>query len=364
MEWVRGDTVGRGSFGTVNLVVPRKGFPNSPLMAVKSSGTIRSVSLMNEKEVLDQLGFSPQIIRCFGHDYTVENGDKLYNLFLEYASKGSLADHVKKNGGCLMESDVRRYVGSILKGLSFIHARGFVHCDIKLQNILLFGNGDVKIADFGLAKRNGEEKQGRMDIRGTPLNLAPESVNGGDYDSPVDIWALGCAIVEMFTGKPAWNFEPGTSVAALLIQIGASDELPWIPEDLSEEGKDFLRKCFVKDPKKRWTAEMLLNHPFMADGEETTVMNPVEEEESTSQNCSNFEEFSESPRCHFDFPDWVSTRSTASSSCCQSIFQESSRIGSWFSSQIPSPLDRIHQMACEEAPKWSVSETWITVRMR
>ncbi|KAE8686023.1 protein RALF-like 34-like [Hibiscus syriacus] len=351
MEWVRGDAIGYGSFGTVNLVVPRKGFPISPLMAVKSCDAIHSVSLQNEKEVLEKLGFCPQIIRCFGDDYTVENGKKFYNMFLEYANKGSLADQVKKNGGNMMESDVRRYVKSILKGLSFVHARGFVHCDIKLQNILLFGNGDVKIADFGLAKRNGEEIQ-RMEIRGTPLNIAPESVNGCDYDSPVDIWALGCAIVEMFTGKPAWNFKPGTNVAALLIRIGTSDELPRIPGDLSDEGKDFLGKCFVKDPKKRWTAEMLLNHSFMADDEEEE-----EEEESTSPNCY-FEEFSESPRCHFDFPGWVSKQSTAS----QPIFQENSRIGSSFSSHIPSPSDRIHRLACDEAPNWSVSEGWITVR--
>ncbi|GMI68823.1 mitogen-activated protein kinase kinase kinase 19 [Hibiscus trionum] len=351
MEWVRGDTIGCGSFGTVNLVVPRKGFPNSPLMAVKSCETFRSVSLKNERQVLENLGFCPQIIRCFGDDCTVENGEKFYNLFLEYANKGSLADQVKKNGGNLIESDVRRYVRSILKGLSFVHAKGFVHCDIKLQNILLFNNGDVKIADFGLAKRNGEEKQSRMEIRGTPLNIAPESVHGSDYDSQVDIWALGCAMVEMFTGKPAWNFKPGTNVAALLIQIGATDELPAIPEDLSEEGKDFLGKCFVKDPKKRWTAEMLLDHPFMAD-----EMNLVQEEEESNSPNFNLGEFSESPRCHFDFPDWVSTQSTASS---QSIFQEKSKIEPSFPSHIPSVSDRL---TCDEAPNWSVSESWITVR--
>ncbi|KAE8703756.1 protein RALF-like 34-like [Hibiscus syriacus] len=356
MEFVRGDTIGRESFGTVNLVVPRKGFPNSPLMAVKSCESICSVSLKNEKEVLDKLGFCPQIIRCFGDDYTVVNCENFYNLFFAYANKGSLADRVKNKGGNLMESDVRRYVRSILKGLSFVHAKVFVHCDIKLQNILLFGNGDVKIADFGLAKRNGREKQRRMEIRGTPLNIAPESVNESDYYSPVDIWALGCAIVEMFTGKPVWNFKTGMNVSALLIQFGVGDELPWIPEDLSEEGKDFIGKCFVKDPKKRWTAEMLLKHPFMARDEETMLMNLNQEEESTSPNCY-LEDISESPRCHFDFPDWVSTQSTASSS--QSIFQENSRLGSSF---IQSPLDRIQQLGWDDAPEWSVWENWITVR--
>ncbi|MBA0864210.1 hypothetical protein Goshw_000632 [Gossypium schwendimanii] len=87
----------------------------------------------------------------------VENGGKFYNLFLEYADKGSLVDHLQQNGGKLMESNVKRFARSMLKGLNFFHSQGFVHCDIKLQNVLLFGNGDVKIADFGLAKRKGEK---------------------------------------------------------------------------------------------------------------------------------------------------------------------------------------------------------------
>ncbi|KAK8653000.1 hypothetical protein V6N13_127021 [Hibiscus sabdariffa] len=356
MEWVRGDMLGCGSFGTVNLVVPKNGFSKSPSMAVKSCQLIDSVSLKKEKELLDRIGSCPQIIRCLGGDYTVEKGGKLYNLFLEFADKGSLADQVKKSGGNLMEPDVRRYARSILKGLRFLHSKGFVHCDIKLQNILLFGNGDVKIADFGLAKRNGEEEEGeqrRLEIRGTPLNMAPESVNENVYDSAVDIWALGCAIVEMFTGKPAWNFKPGTNMAALLIKIGVGDELPGIPHELSEEGKEFLGKCFVKDPKKRWTAEMLLEHPFMAaDGAIVSMNRFEEEEESTSPRCS-FEEFSASPKCPFEFPDWVSTPSTASS--------QSSSVPS-FSSYIPSPLDRIRELACDEAANWPVSDSWIALR--
>ncbi|KAE8722405.1 protein RALF-like 34-like [Hibiscus syriacus] len=357
MEWVRGDTIGSGSFGTVNLMMPKKSFFKSPLMVVKSSQTLGSFSLRHEKQVLDQLGFCPQIISCFGDEFTVENGEKKYNLFLEYAKKGSLADHVKKSGGSLAESDVKRYVRSILKGLSFVHGKGFAHCDIKLQNILLFDDGDVKIADFGLAKRNGE-KQRTVEIRGTPLNIAPESANGNVYESPVDIWALGCAVAEMINGKPAWKLEPGTSVAALLFKIGVNDELPGIPAELSEKGKDFLGKCFVKDPKKRWTADMLLDHPFVAgDDDDTIEMNGCyeeDEETSISPGCS-FEEFSESPRCPFQFPDWVSTQSTASS-------QENSSFGSSFSSCVSSPMERIRELACNRPLDWSISENWITLK--
>ncbi|KAF5188368.1 mitogen-activated protein kinase kinase kinase [Thalictrum thalictroides] len=63
----------------------------------------------------------------------------------------------------------------------------------------------------------------------------------------------------MITGRP------DADVSALLFRIGFGEEVPEIPVELLEEGKDFLRKCFIRDPTKRWTAEMLLNHPFVHD---------------------------------------------------------------------------------------------------
>ncbi|KAK3013496.1 hypothetical protein RJ639_010315 [Escallonia herrerae] len=127
MEWVRGDRVGHGSFGTVNLAVPRSQNPEfPPLMAVKSCSASHSASLMNEKLILDELrNCSPQIIQCFGDDFSLENGEKLYNILLEFASGGALADKLKSS--CdrrFLESDVRWYTKSILKGLLSIHQRG------------------------------------------------------------------------------------------------------------------------------------------------------------------------------------------------------------------------------------------------
>ncbi|KAK6128687.1 hypothetical protein DH2020_037575 [Rehmannia glutinosa] len=263
MNWVRGEKLGRGSFATVNLAVPKSqssGLP--PLMAVKSCGISSSSSLMSEKLILEELKDCPEIIRCFGESFSYENGEKLYNVLLEYASGGSLADKLKNS--CdrrLPEFEVRQYTKALLKGLRYIHNSGYVHCDIKLQNILLCRNGVVKIADFGLAKRG----------------------------PAADIWALGCVAAEMLTGSPAWRC---SDVASLLMKIGVGDELPEIPKNLSSDGKDFLGKCFVKDPSKRWTAEMLLNHPFICDQD-------FEDEINTA---------STSPRCPFDFPDnWESS---------------------------------------------------------
>lgn len=353
MSWVRGNFIGRGSFSIVHLAVPTNGTASeiiSAPTAVKSSEAFFCSFLKNEKEVLDCLGFCPQIIQCSGDGYSFENGGEYYNLFLEYAAGGSLADHIKNQGGRLPESDVRRYTMSIVKGIQHIHAKGFVHCDIKLQNILLFDNGDIKIADFGLAKRTGEkEEQSRgekqCEWRGTPLFMSPESVKDNVYDSPADIWSLGCAVVEMVTGKPAWNSPKGSesdNIYSLLLRIGVGEELPEIPDELSEDGKDFLSKCLVKDPAKRWTAEMLLKHPFINQDDEES-----------------------SPRTHFDFPDWVSSTSSVAPNSPEADewrewkFETSSSVTSFCS-----PVDRLRQMVTDERPNWSESESesWVVVR--
>ncbi|XP_058751588.1 mitogen-activated protein kinase kinase kinase 20-like [Vicia villosa] len=343
MDWVRGESLGRGTFATVHLVLP-KGSSNSTLFpsptAVKTSEVSTSYTLKNERHVLDCLGSCQQIIRCFGDDYTFENGHEYYNLFLEYASAGTLADQVKFHGGRIPELNIRGSVRSVVEGLHHIHSNGFVHCDIKLQNILVFHDGGIKIADFGLAKKSGEEQseKQRFECRGTPLYMSPESVIHGEHEPPADIWALGCAMVEMMTGKPAWNIEKDSNMFSLLLQIGAGEESPMIPEDLSKEGKDFVDKCFIKDPRKRWTAEMLLDHPF------------IEEVKSVNEP---------SPRNHFDFNDWVSSVGDAAPSSPE--YEESCQ---WdFDNCSCSPADRLRQLGTVEVPvSWSESDSWISVR--
>ncbi|XP_020576036.1 mitogen-activated protein kinase kinase kinase 3-like [Phalaenopsis equestris] len=202
MDWVRGSTIGRGSSAVVYLAFHHS-FPSNTF-AVKSTSLSSSALLQREEVVLTDLQGCPQIIRCFGHDITADISNKpIYNVFLEYASGGCIS-------GALPEPTIRRYVRSILFGLRHIHNMGYVHCDIKPDNILIV-DGEAKIADFGLAMRVGKESS-KGNIRGTPLYMAPESVSR---------------------------------------------------KEMSKEGKDFLRCCFQKDPNNRWTAEMLLMHSFV-----------------------------------------------------------------------------------------------------
>ncbi|GAB4848985.1 hypothetical protein Ancab_003798 [Ancistrocladus abbreviatus] len=373
-HWVRGGLVGRGSFATVNLVLPTTDNPsqNPPTMVVKSSEFSSSDSLSNEKEVLSELRDCPQIVQFLGDSVSIEDGKEFYNLFLEYASRGSLANQLKRTN-CFTESDVRRYTNSIIRGLCFIHEKGFAHCDIKLQNILLFENGDAKIADFGLARRVGGEKKrekrdGGFVFRGTPLYMSPEVVNGSeDGELPADVWALGCVVLEMITGKPAWRTSPGCDVGALLFRIGIGAETPELPASLCVEGRDFLEKCFARDPIKRWTARMLLDHPFVS-GLDNNYDCDFKEQYSIADDDD--QKPSTSPRCAFDFPDWLSMESSNLQEIRQFDSPEySEEFGFWGKGKCGRELysgsevsERIRQLASDRAPKWCDSDGWVRVR--
>ncbi|CAI9110182.1 OLC1v1010161C1 [Oldenlandia corymbosa var. corymbosa] len=376
MEWVRGEILGHGSFASVSLAKPTSQSGGNSPMAVKSCSASNPASLINEKSILDEFKDCPDIIQCYGDSYSFEHGEKLYNLFLEYASGGALANKVKSS--CdqrLPECEVRRYAKGILRGLNCIHKSGYVHCDIKLQNILLTQEGEVKIADFGLAKKvsNGKGKKLGCELRGTPLYMSPEMVAGGDQSSPADIWALGCVVAEMVTGIPAWG--SSNDLAGLLMRIGVGEQVPEVPGNLSEEGKDFLRKCFVKDPQLRWTAEMLLNHPFVSSSSEFDHRHSHATVTFDNVRCWP----SPSPRSAFDFPDWVSQQSSSSTFSITPLSSPASTPGngSWFpgqdqlkscggsSSWFSSAAERLRGLVSDQqldSDCFSNSGDWIDVR--
>ncbi|XP_016466720.2 mitogen-activated protein kinase kinase kinase 20-like [Nicotiana tabacum] len=279
VAWYRGAMVGKGSFGCVYLATlknPRLKNSYFPaVMAVKSAEVSVSGSIQKEREVLNNIKGCPYIIRCFGDETTTgQNGAMVYNLLLEYGSGGTLAERIKKSGiKGLSEFEVRNYTRSMLRGLHFIHTIGYVHCDMKPDNVLLVPNSSegsgaefrAKIGDLGLAKRENQSKKRRLEPywRGTPMYLSPEAVSDNVQECPADIWALGCIVLEMLTGKPPWDREEDMDAEDVLKKIGGGHELPKIPGNLSKEAKNFLKGCFVRNPRYRWTAEMLMNHPFV-----------------------------------------------------------------------------------------------------
>ncbi|KAK4714001.1 hypothetical protein R3W88_019908 [Solanum pinnatisectum] len=240
MYWKKLKLLGRGSYGTVSLATPLTHY-YTLFAAVKSA----------EDERLEY------VIKCFGEDVSIKNGKKTYNLLLEYAAGGTLHDLIHKSKMVLGESEAAYYAFQILVGICHVHRKGFIHCDLKPANILVFpgrqhGLANVKLLVLDYLKQHHHR-------RGTLLYAAPESVVCGIQDKDVDIWAFGCILVEMLTGKRVWSERKNKNELKLKI---AHEKLE-IPDNISNDAKDFLSKCLDRDHNWRWNAEMLLNHSFI-----------------------------------------------------------------------------------------------------
>jgi len=125
---------------------------------------------------------------------------------LEFVECGSLADLIKKHGGCFTETIIAVYIKQVLRGLEYLHARHVIHRDIKGANILTTREGVVKVADFGVAANleNGSFYNNNTDSNaGTPYWMAPEVIKiEPKITTACDIWSLGCTVFELFKGSP------------------------------------------------------------------------------------------------------------------------------------------------------------------
>lgn len=261
-----GQVIGQGSFGKVYLAV---NLESGQLMAVKqvelpTAGTIKAQqnrqkmvdALMREIEVLKECQH-PNIVQYLG---TFNNGSFI-SVILEYVSGGSVTSLIRKIGK-FEESLVRHLVPQILLGLEYLHDKALIHRDIKGANILVTERGDAKISDFGISKRNEYQFayrfNSRMSVQGSVFWMAPEVVKAKGYSAKVDIWSLGCVVLEMYTGSHPWRkFDE----VAALYRIGMMNAPP-IPAHLSQATRDFLTRCFILNSEQRPTASVLLDDPF------------------------------------------------------------------------------------------------------
>ncbi|XP_057978270.1 mitogen-activated protein kinase kinase kinase YODA isoform X3 [Malania oleifera] len=258
-RWKKGRLLGTGTFGHVYL-----GFNSeSGEMCAMKEVTLFSDDAKS-KESAQQLGQEivllsrlrhPNIVQYYGSGMV---DDKLY-IYLEYVSGGSIYKLLQEYGQ-FGEIAIRSYTQQILSGLAYLHAKKTVHRDIKGANILVDPNGRVKLVDFGMAKHiTGQSCP--LSFKGSPYWMAPEVIkNSNGCNLAVDIWSLGCTLLEMSTAKPPWS---QYEWVAAMFKIGNSKDLPTIPDHLSDIGKDFVRQCLQRNPLHRPTAAKLLEHPFV-----------------------------------------------------------------------------------------------------
>ncbi|XP_003567028.1 mitogen-activated protein kinase kinase kinase 18 [Brachypodium distachyon] len=320
-HWTRLRTLGCGASGAVVSLATDAA--SGELFAVKSvRGAADADLLSREQGILSGLS-SPHIVRCIGG--LGEDRDGSYHLFLEFAPGGSLADEVARNGGFLEEHAIRAYAADVLRGLAYIHGESLVHGDVKARNVVIGVDGRAKIADFGCARALDSTRP----IGGTPAFMAPEVARGEEQGPAADVWALGCTIIEMATGRAPWS--DMDDVLAAVHRIGYTDAVPEVPMWMSAEAKNFLAMCFARNARDRCTAEQLLEHPFVA----------VQAGEAKAAR-------------------WVSPKSTL-----DAAFWESETDGEEEEDEISSQSssERIKSLSCPVSalPDWDSDEGWIDV---
>jgi mitogen-activated protein kinase kinase kinase len=280
LKYMKGAMIGQGSFGTVFLALHAV---TAELMAVKQveMPSNRGDALDAKKNhMVEALKQEISLLRELKHENIVQylgsNSDENHlNIFLEYVAGGSVATMLV-NYGSLGETLIANFVRQILKGLNYLHSKDIIHRDIKGANILVDNKGTVKISDFGISKRveassllqhpHQQLKRGgpRVSLQGSVFWMAPEVVRQTAYTKKADIWSLGCLIVEMFTGS---HPHPNCTQLQAIFKIGASgnnadNARPDLPDQASEEAKEFLKRTFEIEHEKRPTAEELMGYKF------------------------------------------------------------------------------------------------------
>ncbi|XP_016476605.1 mitogen-activated protein kinase kinase kinase 5-like isoform X1 [Nicotiana tabacum] len=263
-QWLKGKLLGRGTYGSVYEATNRETGALCAMKEVdltpddpKSAECIKQ--LEQEIRVLRQLKHR-NIVQYYGSEIMEDR----FCIYLEYVHPGSINKYVRDRCGAMTESIVRNFTRHIVSGLAYLHRTKTIHRDIKGANLLVDACGVVKLADFGLAKHLFSCATD-LSLKGSPHWMAPEVMEAmlrkdtnPELAFAVDIWSLGCTVIEMFTGQPPWGEFNG--VQAMFSVLHKS---PPIPEKLSSEGKDFLRCCFRRKPEDRPSAMMLLEHVFL-----------------------------------------------------------------------------------------------------
>ncbi|KAI3973405.1 hypothetical protein MKW92_042872 [Papaver armeniacum] len=247
--------LGKGNGG---IVYKLKYSPSGELFALKQFINLHAEEVVRrsflEIKLMTEACHSG-VVKCFGS--CIQNWD--IQVLLEYMDGGSLlGKHISD------EQQLSCICYQILGALSYPHNKLIVHRDIKPSNMLITGDMEVKISDFGVSKIL-QEAGGLCDSSvGTRFYWSPERLNpgqrGDSYDgSAGDVWSLGLSVLEIYLGKyPIENFSGLCDLA-----MAICEKPPEAPAHATTDFRSFISACLHTNSDKRWTADELLRQPFI-----------------------------------------------------------------------------------------------------
>ncbi|XP_057209005.1 protein kinase C, eta, b isoform X2 [Triplophysa rosa] len=256
--------LGKGSFGKVMLARLRSDHRVFAVKMLKKDVILQEddvESTMIEKRVLTlahQHPFLTQLYYCF------QNAERLF-FVMEFVNGGDLMFHIQKSRR-FEEPRAQFYAAEITLALRFLHSKGIIYRDLKLDNVLLDREGHCKLADFGMCKMDILEGRLTSTFCGTPDYIAPEIILEESYGVSVDWWAFGVLLYEMLSGHAPFEAETEDELFECILR----DEVIY-SSWLSNEAEDILRGLLTREPPCRLGCmprdggeEAIAAHPFFA----------------------------------------------------------------------------------------------------
>lgn len=239
----------------------------------------------NEQPIFAALQGSAQLIAM----REVIQSTHSVDYVMELAEGGDLFEHVMRHGA-IPESQARALFAGILQGLGQLHSAGFVHRDIKLENVLLMrpdpaDASDVRLADFEFCTM-----EPAMGAVGSVAYAAPETLPAGDvpYTQAVDVWAAGVALYAMLSASAPFDAPEDAALTRQRILSAtpgtACDDSSW--SDTSAAAKDLINSMLHPDPAARLTVAAALQHPWLAGLSEMPVAPPSRERPKFALRCT------------------------------------------------------------------------------
>ncbi|XP_077283678.1 MAP/microtubule affinity-regulating kinase 3-like isoform X5 [Arctopsyche grandis] len=261
-------TIGKGNFAKVKLA---KHVPTGKEVAIKiidktqlNPGSLQK--LFREVRIMKMLDH-PNIVKLF---QVIETERTLY-LVMEYASGGEVFDYLVLHGR-MKEKEARAKFRQIVSAVQYCHQKLIIHRDLKAENLLLDGEMNIKIADFGFSN---EYKPGRRldTFCGSPPYAAPELFQGKKYFGPeVDVWSLGVILYTLVSGSLPFD---GSTLRELRERVLRGKYR--IPFYMSTDCENLLKKFLVLNPEKRASLEVIMRDRWMNTGYEDEELRPYSE---------------------------------------------------------------------------------------
>ena len=269
-----GRLIGKGAFGKVNLGLH---ILTGRIVAIKS---FNKNNLKNER-AKSKIYHEINLMKNLRHSSVVKLLDtfetKNYILIvMENISGGDLLSFVKKRTK-LNEKICKFIFKQLLQAIKYIHTKNVIHRDIKLDNVLIDLNNNIKLCDFGVGKMI-HEGEILTDQCGTPAYIAPEILENKGYEGPpVDIWSSGVVLYAMLSGTVPFKANNLNDLQNM-IMTGNFKEIP----EISKESNDLLHKLLQVNPQKRITVDEAMNHPWFNSINNIGVNNNIFEDNKLS----------------------------------------------------------------------------------